>query len=497
MLRAAFSLLFSLNVLLVSIGEAATYYVRTGGNDNADGRSDGAAWASLTKVNQYAFAAGDIVLLRAGDRFTGTLTIDWAGTATQPAVVGSYYLGSSGAPTRGYQTGRPVIDGGGTLPSGHYDALVRVRADRVRVENIKVINSEGRGIDLADSDDSAVVGCSADNVYNSGIHVLRSARVMVENNYVAHAGTGGPRDGAPWGGAIEVVRSSDVKVRTNVVSEVHGEGINTNDGSTATLIEGNRVYAARAVGIYADAAPDTTIRRNVVLGTTNTLFWRTARTVGAGIALNNEKYHYEATSNALPTGTQTQRAKIYGNLVAFTSSGLSMWGELATSTFDGTLIFNNTLVDNDTQMTLQSGRPRPSSRFINNILLSLSSGTRDVNGTDLGGMVAKNNYFSQGNPGGGYTQTGNRYSGLQLERMSGWRQIVSSDEVTWRDFTVIDGSTVIAAGDEEPRQMAEGDDTFQLDHNVAAHNAPMDMGAVRFVTAIKLPSPPENLALVE
>jgi parallel beta-helix repeat protein len=360
-----------------------------------------------------------------------------------------------------------------------------------------VVNSEGRGIDVADSDDSAIVGCSADNVYNSGIHVLRSANVTVENNYVAHAGTGAPRDGAPWGGAIEVARSSGVKVRGNIVSEVHGEGINANDGSTETLIEGNRVHGARAVGIYADAAPDTTIRRNVVVGTTNTSFWRTQRTVGAGIALNNEKYHYEAVSNALSITTQTKRAKIYGNLVAFTSSGISMWGELVESSFDGTLIFNNTLVDNDTQMTLQSGRPRPSSRFINNILLSLSSGTRDVSGTDLGGMVAKSNYFSQGNPGGGYAQTGNRYSGLQLERMSGWRQIASSDAVTWRDFAVKDGSTVIAAGDEEPRLMADGDDTFQLDHNAAAHNAPMDMGAVRFVTSIPLPSPPENLALVE
>jgi hypothetical protein len=41
-------------------GEAATYYVRNGGNDSADGRSHETAWASLSRVNSFTFAAGDI-----------------------------------------------------------------------------------------------------------------------------------------------------------------------------------------------------------------------------------------------------------------------------------------------------------------------------------------------------------------------------------------------------------------------------------------------------
>ena len=68
------------------------------------------------------------------------------------------------------------------------------------------------------------------------------------------------------------------------------------------------------------------------------------------------------------------------------------------SSFDGMLIYNNTLVDNNTQVAM-SATPKPGAKFSNNILLSLSSGTRDVDGTNLGGMVAKNNYFSQGDPG--------------------------------------------------------------------------------------------------
>ena len=82
-------------LLCASSAEAATYYVRTGGNDSADGRSHATAWASLNKVNGYSFAAGDRVLFHEGDRWVGQLTVDWAGTASQRAVVGAYYLDGS------------------------------------------------------------------------------------------------------------------------------------------------------------------------------------------------------------------------------------------------------------------------------------------------------------------------------------------------------------------------------------------------------------------
>src|SRR5690348_2065855 len=97
-------------LLWISSAEAATYYVRNGGNDSADGTSDATAWASLSKVNGYSFAAGDRVLFREGDRWVGQLTVDWSGTSSERAVVGAYYLDGS-TPVRGYRTARPIIDG--------------------------------------------------------------------------------------------------------------------------------------------------------------------------------------------------------------------------------------------------------------------------------------------------------------------------------------------------------------------------------------------------
>ncbi|HEX5048865.1 MAG TPA: right-handed parallel beta-helix repeat-containing protein [Gammaproteobacteria bacterium] len=482
------------SLLAASAGEAATYYVRAGGNDSADGRSHANAWGSLSAVNNRTFAAGDIVLLHEGDTFYGTLTVNWSGTSTtQPAVVGAYYL-KDGVAARGYQNGRPAIDGRNALPSGRYDALLHVTGDRVRVENIKVMNSRGRGIDFLSSDDSWAVNCYVDRVYGSGIQFQSSANAHVQQSYVTHAGQAF-KDGATWGSSIEIYKSLAAVVENNLVFENYGEGINAHGGSTATIIQANTVYGVRAVGIYADAAPDTTIRRNIVLGTTNSEYWRSARTVGAGIALNNESYHYDR--EGLSPAVQTQRARVYDNLVAFTASGVAIWGEYAGSSFDGTVIFNNTFVDNDNQIAVL-GTPKPSSKLINNVFLSLSSGTHDVSGgPSLGGMVAKSNYFSQGNPGGDFANAGNRYTGIKLKKMSGWRAISDRTQVTWKDFDNQTDSTSIGAGDDEPSRMASGGDAFQLDFNKTSHNQPMDMGGLKFNLPVvaKMPAAPENLAL--
>lgn len=469
-------------------GEAATYYVRNGGNDSADGRSHATAWASLGKVNGYSFAAGDVVLLHEGDRFVGQVTVDWAGTSSARSVLGAYYVDGSTA-VRGYRTGRPIIDGEDRLPAAHYDTLVNVKASRVRVENLRVEDSEGRAIEIANVNDVEIVGNSVSNTYNAGIHFLKSVGSRAENNFVTGQGVGNREDGAPWGSSIEVVGCTDVVIRDNVVSENYGEGINAHSNSKNTLIERNYVFGVRAVGIYADSAFDTTIRRNIVIGTANSSWWRSSSAVGAGIALNNELYHYPAGGGSLSTDIQVRRTKIYNNLVAYTTSGLAIWGALSSSSFDGTLIYNNTFVDNNVQVTMSS-RPKPGSKFINNILLSLSSGTKDVDGTALGGMTARNNYFSQGNPGGDYVHTGNRFSGLKVAKMSGWRAITSRDQVSWRDFVLTSGSTGIGAGDDEPRRTSDAINNYALDYNTAEHSSPMDVGGLTFAT----PSGPRPMA---
>jgi hypothetical protein len=473
-------------------GEAATYYVRNGGNDSADGRSHETAWASLSKVNSFTFAAGDAVLLHEGHRWVGQVTVDWAGTSTTKAVLGAYYVDGS-TPVRGYRSARPIIDGEDRMPAGHFDPLVAIRAARVRVENLRVEDSEGRAISAWDVNDIEVIGCYVHNTYNSGIHFLRSSGSRAENNFVSGAGIGNREDGAPWGASLDAANSAGLVFRNNTVSESYGEGINAHSGSRDTLIERNYVFGVRAVGIYSDGAPDTIIRRNIVVGTANSAWWRSATAVGAGIALNNENYHYPVGGGSQSTSVQSQRVKVYDNLVAYTTTGIALWGQLSSSSFDSTLIYNNTLVDNNTQVAMPT-RPMPNSKFINNVLLSLSSGTRDVDGTTLNGMVARNNYFSQGNPGGDYVHAGNRFTGVRLAKMSGWRAVTSRDQISWRDFVQTSGSTAIGAGDSEPQRAADLTNDYGLDYNAAQHQTPMDMGGLTFSTpSTSRPLPPTAL----
>ncbi|HZL95752.1 MAG TPA: right-handed parallel beta-helix repeat-containing protein, partial [Vicinamibacterales bacterium] len=348
--------------------QAATYYVRNGGDDGKDGLSHGSAWATLDKVNRHAFLPSDRVFFLDGDRWVGQLRINWPGTATNPAIVGTYYL-VDGAPRRGFRR-RAVIDGTDTVPQ-QFDGLVRVRGDYVRVEGLAVINSEGRGIQFEYSDNGVIIDCVTTNSYKSGIKVLGSDDSLVARNLVTRAGVASPEDGGTWGGAIELVASDDGIIRGNTVSEVYGEGINVNHGSMNSMIEGNYVFAARALGIYVDAAPNTTVRRNIVIGTSNPEFWRSGRSSGTGIVLNNEEYHYLAHGGELASNVQSQRAKIYDNLIAATAAGVGFWGQLAETTFDDVLVFNNSFVDNDTQLVVR-GKPKPRAQFINNILVSIS-----------------------------------------------------------------------------------------------------------------------------
>jgi parallel beta-helix repeat protein len=469
--------LFILSLFLVANANAATYYVRSGGNDKADGRSHATAWATIKRVNSKSFSTSDSVLFHEGDVWRGAqLKITWSGTASKPALIGSYYV-SGGQERIGFQKTRPVIDGEDRVPS-KFAGLVSVKGDHVQIENLTVRNSEGRGILFEDARFGKVIGNRIINAYKSGIKIVDGDNALVEDNYITDVGRAYPEDKAIWGGAIAAVRSDAVVIRGNQVVEVYGEGINTNYDSRDTIIEDNYVFGAYAVGIYSDASPSTTIRRNIVLGTTNRKFWRSDNAVGGGIVLNNENYHYKTYGGSLDLKVRSNNAKIYANLVAYTSQGIGFWGGPKKDTpYENVLVYNNTLVDNNIQLVARE-RAKPGSEFVNNILLSISPGTKDFDRNNLRGMIARNNYFSQGEPGGDLSHNGNQFGTIRLKRQSGWRKIAGPNDISWKDFVVLNGSSTIGAGDSRPLMTKKSADDFHLDHKSMQHNNPMDMGAL-------------------
>ena len=86
---------------------SVTYYVdATGGSDSNAGTSSSVPWKSLAKVNGTTFQAGDQILLKAGQVWSGLLWPKGSGVSGSPITLSSYGTGA-----------RPRIDGASRVTS--------------------------------------------------------------------------------------------------------------------------------------------------------------------------------------------------------------------------------------------------------------------------------------------------------------------------------------------------------------------------------------------
>lgn len=72
----------------------ATYYIKNGGSDSADGLSDANAWATIAKVNGLTFSAGDSILFAKGSIWREQLTVPSSGSSGNPIIFGAYGTGA-------------------------------------------------------------------------------------------------------------------------------------------------------------------------------------------------------------------------------------------------------------------------------------------------------------------------------------------------------------------------------------------------------------------
>jgi hypothetical protein len=193
---------------------------------------------------------------------------------------------------------------------------------------------------------------------------------------------------------------------------------------------------------------------------------------------------------------QSTGARVHNNLVAFTNQGIALWRDFPATKFDDVRIYNNTLVDNNTQLSGYRGAV-PRSELVNNILLSLSDGTKDVGESGMTGVIAKSNYFSRGDPGSRLSHESNRFSGVQLARMQGWRDIDSPDDVRWQDFAPAQVSATNGTGDPAASGGEAKPDAadYRTDYNAVPHNDPPDMGALRYRLPERTPRGPRGLGV--
>jgi hypothetical protein len=132
----------SLLLGLAGSAAGADYYLSSsGGSDAAVGTSPAAAWRSLERAGKAAFAPGDRLLLKAGDRFAGSLVL-----GSPDRVLEGLSISAHGEGTR------PVIDG-----MGAEAALALANPSKVSIAGLELTNPSGRfGLRLTARDAGAL-----------------------------------------------------------------------------------------------------------------------------------------------------------------------------------------------------------------------------------------------------------------------------------------------------------------------------------------------------
>jgi parallel beta-helix repeat protein len=418
-------------------GWAATYYVSTSGNDNESGKSTSQALKTLPRA-LMKINSGDSVLLRQGDTWKVN---DYMFVKRDNVTIGSYPGGKGSA--------KPVLDAQYRNTNSYY-GVITVQGKGVKVQDIAVKNSGGIGVDFYKVSNGLAQNVTVEKSFRHGIRVFQSSNMTVRGCEVINHNIGlKTHKLSNWASGIVALGSKHVLFEKNIIREGWGEGINVFYGSRYVTVQDNKLYANRALGIYVDAARDVTVQRNIVLGTSNSKYYHHKEGVGAGIALNNEKFEFKSFGGSLSDSEVTQNVKILNNLVAGNLSGISVWAQHKKSNYRGIKIAHNVFVDNEGQIELAAQDIRGSNNYIgNNIFLSLSSNTRDVY-NHAGASSFKflgNAWTSKPKPQWKVQGAGDVNGGIRLAKMSGWRKITSINGDWAKQFTPATNSSTRGKG---------------------------------------------------
>jgi hypothetical protein len=280
------------------------YYVKATGNDSNDGLSRGNPWQTISKVNSFAFAPGDIVLFRGGDSFTGSLKLHWIG-------------GGIGA----WDNGMPTINSAASacvIATDLYDFFI----DHL------VCTGSGSGV-------NTTAGISITNTGNSQL-----LNISVSNNTISGYGLTGILMAGGQGGWLQA------NISGNTVHDVAGANVASTAciliGSTATgsylstntTIQGNTAYNCvgrtgitgnSGSGIVMSQMNGAIISGNVVhdFGTGSGTSSIAASGVGLfdsqNITISNNEIYNGATATNIPNsifiGHNSNKIRVLGNYV--------------------------------------------------------------------------------------------------------------------------------------------------------------------------------------
>ncbi|MDX9812246.1 MAG: right-handed parallel beta-helix repeat-containing protein [Bacteroidales bacterium] len=265
----------------------AAYYVKPGGNDRADGRSDAAAWATIARVNSARLLPGDTVFFKRGGvwRITeseGSLECK-SGAAGVRIVYTSYGIGPKPLFYGSVEKNRQADwSKAGDKLWVNKDPLLRTQAGNIVFNNgescgVRKLNREElskQGDFIYDTDTRAVILFSSVNpasFYNDieitltimpsliharernhvtidgfdlryaarhGIFISRSHNITVRNCEISFMGGTLPRS-TRLGNGIEMWGSvADIVIEKNLITDVYDSGITSQYMNDSVFVSG-------------------------------------------------------------------------------------------------------------------------------------------------------------------------------------------------------------------------------------------------------------------
>ena len=137
--------LFAIAVSSATNAETIHYISSSIGNDQNDGLSEETPWSSLKKISNQTFEPGDVIKLKSGDTFFGTLDIKSSGQPGKP-IVFTKYGGEA----------LPIIDASSQDNGEHVAAIMIQDQDQIEISHLNIRNHRKHGQSQSSTNEKSI-----------------------------------------------------------------------------------------------------------------------------------------------------------------------------------------------------------------------------------------------------------------------------------------------------------------------------------------------------
>jgi len=232
-------------VFNISVTEAKIFYVSPSGDDSNPG-SKHRPWLTIQKAAN-TLTAGDTAYIMSGT-YSEHIIPKNSGNQENSVVYTAYPGHSPIIVGKGSIT--PARIGSGTTDKSQSGQFEIDDKSWIIVSGLKIMHSTSAGIYVRNSDHITIQHNHTYNTFDSGIGVLRSNNIIVDNNHIELACCGGS---AAAQECLTISITDNFIVSNNHVHHGWMEGIDAKNGSSNGKIFGNDVHNQLRLGIYVDA----------------------------------------------------------------------------------------------------------------------------------------------------------------------------------------------------------------------------------------------------